>query len=189
VSAESRGEGYGSTFAVELPVGAAPETSTAAAAAAAWRSAATSSVADTGAGGSAAPLGDPLLHRQALSGARILVVDDEVDGAEWVAELLRAAGAEVRAETSAPAALAALRAWRPDLLISDIGMPGEDGYSLMKRVRGLPAAEGGHTVALALTAHARAEDRMRALSVGYQMHASKPIELLIVSASLLNRPL
>jgi PAS domain S-box-containing protein len=193
VSAESRGEGYGSTFAVELPVGAAPETSTAAAAAAAaWRSAATGTGAGTGAGGGAAPLGDPLLHRQALSGARILVVDDEVDGAEWVAELLRAAGAEVRAETSAPAALAALRAWRPDLLISDIGMPGEDGYSLMKRVRGLPAAEGGQTVALALTAHARAEDRMRALSVGYQMHASKPIdpvELLIVSASLLNRPL
>jgi PAS domain S-box-containing protein len=184
VSAESRGEGYGSTFAVEIPVGAASEAT--AAAAAAWHSAA------TGAGAGAAPLGDPLFHRQALAGARILVVDDEVDGAEWVAELLRAAGAEVRAETSAPAALAALRAWRPDLLISDIGMPGEDGYSLMKRVRGLPAAEGGQTVALALTAHARAEDRMRALSVGYQMHAAKPIdpiELLIVSASLLNRPL
>ena len=185
VAAESRGEGYGSTFAVEIPVRAA--SATAAAAAAAWRSATAA-----GPGPGTAPIGDPFLHRQALRGARILVVDDEPDGAAWVAELLRAAGAEARVEHSAPAGLAALRGWRPDLLIADLGMPGEDGYSLMKRVRGLAPADGGQTVALALTAHARAEDRMRALSVGYQMHAAKPIdpiELLIVSASLLNRPL
>jgi CheY-like chemotaxis protein len=137
-------------------------------------------------------LGGPLLGRRVLGGARILVVDDEHDAGEWVAELLRAAGAEVRLAASAANGLEAMRSWRPDLLISDIGMPGEDGYALMKRVRALPPEDGRQTPALALTAHARAEDRMRALSVGYQMHAAKPIdpiELLIVSASLLNRSL
>jgi PAS domain S-box-containing protein len=177
VTAHSRGEGYGATFTVEIPLRGPHDT----AAAAAGRAAAT-----------VLPLGGPLLGRRVLNGARILVVDDEHDAADWVAELLRAAGAEVRIAGSAAAGLEAMRTWRPDLLISDIGMPGEDGYALMKRVRALTPEEGRQTPALALTAHARAEDRMRALSVGYQMHAAKPIdpiELLIVTASLLNRPL
>jgi PAS domain S-box-containing protein len=179
VGAESRGEGYGSTFTVEIPVRTAPG----AAAAGSGR---------LSAAAAALPPGTPILPRQALRGARILVVDDEVDAAAWVAELLRAAGAEVSLAHSASAGLETLRSYRPDLMISDIGMPGEDGYSLMKRVRALAAADGGQTTALALTAHARAEDRIRALSVGYQMHTAKPIdpvELLIVTASLLNRPL
>jgi len=144
----------------------------------------------TAAGGG--PLDAPLLQREVLRGARILLVDDEPDATEWVAELLRAAGAEVRTAESAPAGFDILRGWRPELLIADIGMPVEDGYSLMKRVRALRPEEGGQTAALALTAHARADDRLRALSVGYQMHTAKPIdpiELLIVTASLLNRPL
>jgi len=186
VTAASPGEGYGATFTVEIPL-RGPQDAAAAAAATTIRRTAT-----VAAGTEAVPLGGPLLGRQVLGGARILVVDDEHDAGEWVAELLRAAGAEVRLAASAANGLEAMRSWRPDLLISDIGMPGEDGYALMKRVRALPPEDGRQTPALALTAHARAEDRMRALSVGYQMHAAKPIdpiELLIVSASLLNRSL
>jgi PAS domain S-box-containing protein len=186
VTAASPGEGHGATFTVEIPSRGPQD---AAAAATATRRTATATVA---AGTDAVPLGGPLLGRRVLGGARILVVDDEHDAGEWVAELLRAAGAEVRTAGSAGNGLEAMRSWRPDLLISDIGMPGEDGYALMKRVRALPPEDGRQTPALALTAHARAEDRMRALSVGFQMHAAKPIdpiELLIVSASLLNRSL
>jgi PAS domain S-box-containing protein len=186
VTAASPGEGYGATFTVEIPSRGPQD---AAAAAAATRRTATATVA---AESEAVPLGGPLLGRRVLGGARILVVDDEHDAGEWVAELLRAAGAEVRLAASAANGLDAMRSWRPDLLISDIGMPGEDGYALMKRVRALPPEDGRQTPALALTAHARAEDRMRALSVGFQMHAAKPIdpiELLIVTASLLNRSL
>jgi PAS domain S-box-containing protein len=181
VTAASGGEGYGSTFTVEIPVRGPADAP--AAAAAAGRAAAEAA---------AAKPGPALVGRRVLQGARILVVDDEKDAADWVAELLHAEGAEVRTEESAAAGLAALRGWRPDLLIADIGMPGEDGYGLMKRVRALSPEEGRQTAALALTAHARPEDRMRVLSVGYQMHAAKPIdpiELLIIAASLLNRPL
>ncbi len=179
VTAESRGEGYGARFTVEIPV-RGPQDAAATAATAARRG-------TTQGSSGATVMGSRVLHD-----ARILVIDDEPDAADWVAELLRSEGAEVRTETAAPAGLAALRQWRPDLLIADIGMPGEDGYALMKRVRALPPEEGRQTVALALTAHAHPEDRMRVLSVGYQMHAAKPIdpiELLIITASLLNRPL
>jgi len=186
VTAASRGEGHGATFTVEIPCRGPQD------AAAATLIARRTATAAAAAGAAAVPLGGPLLGRRVLAGARILVVDDEHDAAEWVAELLRAAGAEVRTAASAATGLEAMRSWRPDLLISDVGMPGEDGYALMKRVRALPPENGRQTPALALTAHARAEDRMRALSVGYQMHAAKPIdpiELLIVAASLLHRPL
>jgi PAS domain S-box-containing protein len=179
VTAESRGEGYGAAFIVEIPV-SGPQGP---AAAAGGRKAAA---------GAAAALGAPLLGSEVLRGARLLVVDDEADAAEWVSELLRSAGAEVRTANSAAAAIAELRSWRPDLMIADVGMPGEDGYSLMKRVRALAPEEGRQTPGLALTAHARPDDRMRALAVGFQMHAAKPIdpvELLIITASLLNRAL
>jgi len=78
----------------------------------------------------------------------------------------------------------------PDLLISDIGMPGEDGYELIRRVRELPAESGGKVPAIALTAYARVEDRMQALRAGYQMHVPKPVEmaeLVAVAASLIQR--
>jgi PAS domain S-box-containing protein len=178
VTAASNGEGYGSTFTVEIPVRGPKEAATAA--------------VPAGRTAAAAPPGPSVVGRQVLRSARILLVDDELDAAEWVAQLLRSEGAEVRTAGSAAAGLTALRAWRPDLLIADIGMPGEDGYGLMKRVRALPSEEGRQTIALALTAHARPEDRMRVLSVGYQMHAAKPIdpiELLIITASLLKRQL
>jgi CheY-like chemotaxis protein len=99
-------------------------------------------------------------------------------------------GAEVRAAASAPEALHTLEEWLPDVLISDIGMSGEDGYDLVRKLRTLPAERGGAVPAIALTAYARAEDREQALSAGYQMHVAKPVdptELATVVASLAGR--
>ena len=90
--------------------------------------------------------------------------------------VLREAGAEVRACQSAAEALAELDTWWPDVLLSDIGMPGEDGYSLIRRVRAREARHGRAIAAVALTAYARAEDRRKALSAGFQMHVPKPID-------------
>jgi CheY-like chemotaxis protein len=84
-------------------------------------------------------------------------------------------GARVRAAASAAEALAALGEFRPDILVSDIGMPHEDGYALLRRVRALSPEEGGRIPAVALTAYAQEDDRMRALMAGYQVHVSKPI--------------
>jgi CheY-like chemotaxis protein len=99
-------------------------------------------------------------------------------------------GAEVRTVVCAPEALAACDEWRPDILIADIVMPKEDGYTLMKKLRAREKANGGHIPAIALTAHARREDRLRAISVGYESHIPKPvdpIDLLSVVASLTKR--
>ena len=85
-------------------------------------------------------------------------------------------GAQVRATASAPEALEAFRRDVPDVLISDIGLPGEDGYALMGKIRALPATEGGQVPALALTAYSGAEDRRKALAAGFQMHVPKPAE-------------
>ena len=84
--------------------------------------------------------------------------------------------------------LGVVTSWRPDLIISDIGMPGMDGYTFIRQVRGLEPEEGGRTLALALTAYARPEDRARALRAGFQNHVPKPIEpieLIEAVASLL----
>jgi signal transduction histidine kinase/ActR/RegA family two-component response regulator len=131
-------------------------------------------------------------HQQSaiLSGVRALVVDDEADACELLGVLLRERGAEVSVATTADEALAALERARPHLLISDIGMPGVDGYEFLRRVRRLPPESGGRTPAVALTAYARSEDRLRALKAGYQMHLPKPVEpdeLIAVVASLTSR--
>ena len=117
-------------------------------------------------------------------------MDDEADARELVAMMLAQGGAEVRTSVSVTEALAACDEWRPDILISDIGMPGEDGYMLIKKLRARESESGGHIPAIALTAYGRQEDRRRALSVGYESHIPKPIEpveLLAVVASLTNR--
>jgi CheY-like chemotaxis protein len=126
-----------------------------------------------------------------LLGLRILVVDDEADARDLMAELLRAHGAVVQTADSASAALAIIDDEAPDVLVSDIGMPGEDGYSLIRHVRrsgrlpsDLPAA--------AVTAFARVEDRTSALLAGFQAHVAKPVdpsELVIVVANLAGRSL
>lgn len=111
-----------------------------------------------------------------LNGIRALLVDDEADARDVFGAILRQNGAEVRAAASAVEAIGLLRWWRPDILISDIGMPEEDGYSLIRRVRLLPPDQGGLVPAIALTAYAGGQDRQRALSAGYQAHMAKPIE-------------
>jgi signal transduction histidine kinase/CheY-like chemotaxis protein len=125
-----------------------------------------------------------------LVGMRALFVDDEADAREIITMLLAGCGVEVRTASSAPEALVACDEWRPEILIADIGMPGEDGYTLMKKLRALEKLRGGHIPAIALTAYARQEDRLRAIAAGYERHVPKPIEpdeLLAAVASLANR--
>ncbi|MBD0372418.1 MAG: PAS domain S-box protein [Pyrinomonadaceae bacterium] len=125
-----------------------------------------------------------------LDGLKILAVDDEADTRELLRVTLTKCGAEVTTASSAREALNLLSASRPDVLISDIGMPDEDGYELIKRIRELPEESGGGIPAVALTAYARAEDRLRILRSGYQMHVAKPVELaelIAVIASLTGR--
>lgn len=123
----------------------------------------------------------------AMSGLTVLVVDDEPDSLAMVARVLRTCGCMVFTAGNASDALNVLKQERPSVLVSDIGMPKEDGYSLLKRVRSLPASEGGATPAIALTAFARSEDRRRAILAGFQMHIAKPAEsaeLIAVVASV-----
>ncbi|EYF06274.1 hybrid sensor histidine kinase/response regulator [Chondromyces apiculatus] len=111
-----------------------------------------------------------------VSGLRVLVVDDEPDARDLIAAVLGEHGMAVTCASSAAEALETLQKVRPDILVSDIGMPGQDGYSLIEQVRALPPEQGGRTPAVALTAYARVEDRTRALLSGFDMHLAKPVE-------------
>ena len=125
-----------------------------------------------------------------LHGLKVLVVDDEADTRELICEVLKECGSEVIMCRSVDEAMAALAQHKPDILISDLGMPDEDGYSLISKIRALPAERGGQIPAAALTAYARAEDRMRVLRSGFQFHLPKPVdsaELVTVVASLAGR--
>ena len=125
-----------------------------------------------------------------LEGLKVLVVDDEADTRELIREVLKECGSEVITSGSVQEALLALEEHKPDILISDLGMPDEDGYSLISKIRALPSDRGGHIPAAALTAYARAEDRMRVLRSGFQFHLPKPVdsaELVTVVASLAGR--
>jgi signal transduction histidine kinase/ActR/RegA family two-component response regulator len=165
VAVQSEGEGQGATFSVRLP-GAAP-------ARAAERAPAT--VAGP------APVG------QGLAGLRLLVVDDEADAREVMRFMLERGGAAVRTADSAAQALDAIREERPDLVISDIGMPVEDGYVLVRRLRAMEEGLGRRLPAIALTAYASEEDTRRALGAGFDAHLSKPVDpsrLIEVAAEL-----
>ena len=132
----------------------------------------------------------PLDGLPSLQGLKVLVVDDEADTRELIREVLKECGSEVILSRSAAEALEAIEQHKPDILISDLGMPDEDGYSLISKIRALPAEQGGQIPAAALTAYARAEDRMRVLRSGFQFHLPKPIdsaELVTVVASLAGR--
>jgi PAS domain S-box-containing protein len=125
-----------------------------------------------------------------LDGLRVLVVDDESDARVLLTAMLERCGAQVIAVSSAREGIDSVESWKPDVLVADIGMPVEDGYGLIRRVRALPKEHGGQIPALALTAYARTEDRVRALSEGYQVHLAKPVdraELAAVVASLAER--
>jgi signal transduction histidine kinase len=111
-----------------------------------------------------------------LGGKRVLLVDDEQDARELVCEILRRSSADVSAAASVREALECVAGSIPDVLVCDLAMPGEDGYSLIRTLRQLPPNLGGQTPAIALTAYARDEDRLRALTAGFQMHLTKPVE-------------
>lgn len=172
VLAKSGGPGEGSTFVVSLPV--------------------------------AAVHGEPLREKSAarndlpasheptpsLLGIKILVVDDDADARELLRSILAQSGASVRTAGSATEALDQFESRRPDVLVSDIGMPEQDGYSLIRSVREREGDKDGHVPALALTAFARSDDRRRAIGAGFHMHLSKPVEpaeLVTVVASLVKR--
>jgi PAS domain S-box-containing protein len=126
-------------------------------------------------------------YTAALSGVRALVVDDDSDTRELLAEVLRSRGVVVTAVSSVEEGLAALDREVPDILLSDIAMPDRDGFDLIRRVRERPADRGGHVPAVAITAYARPEDTERSLASGYQMHVTKPVdmdELIATVASL-----
>lgn len=159
VQAHSAGIDRGATFVVTLPL---PLPSLAA-----------------GAAGAAGPD-----RADRLDGLTVLLVDDEADMRAVTEQMLRNAGAEVLVAASAEQALRLLRERRPTLILSDIGMPVADGYELIRRVRELPAAEGGVTPAAAFTAYARTEDRQRALASGFQMHLSKPVSPAVLVSTL-----
>jgi PAS domain S-box-containing protein len=157
VEASSEGEGRGSTFRVRFPIGSP-------------RSA---SASEQASGTAAAVSVD---DEVGLRGLRVLVVEDDADTADLLDRFLRNAGGAPLVVHSAEAALDAMRASVPDIVVSDIGMPGVDGYELMRRIRKLEPGQGGTIPAIAVTAFARMEDRMRALLAGYQAHLSKPVD-------------
>ena len=157
VNAESPGVGRGSTFTISLPIqSAAPSPRQAPPA-----------IADR----EVLPVDD-----RAMAGVRVLAVDDDPDANELLKALLISAGAIVETASSAAEALGALGRFRPHLLLSDIGMPGEDGYSLIRKVRALGPNAGGNIPAAALTAYTRNEDRAKALAAGFNMHIGKPAD-------------
>lgn len=160
VRAESAGEGKGASFIVSLPV--APISNR--------KDRLHPGVSEHGA------FAPSDREQVALSGVTVLVVDDEPDSRELINEILTQCKADVITAADAVEGLEILKSHRPDVMISDIGMPGKDGYQFIREVRDLSISHGGATPAIALTAFARSEDRTRAMMAGYQMHLSKPVE-------------
>jgi CheY-like chemotaxis protein len=106
----------------------------------------------------------------------VLIVDDQPELLELFSEVAASGGADVRTCDNARDALALLREWQPAVLVSDISMPGEDGYWLIEQLRALPPEQGGQTPAVALTAYVRMEDRLRVLAAGFEQYVPKPVE-------------
>ncbi|MCC5603015.1 PAS domain-containing protein [Nostoc favosum] len=150
IAADSPGEGFGATFTVQLPLLNIE-----------------SEIKQT-----------DNLSQQALelTGIRVLTVDDDPDARELLTVLLTEYGATVLTVSSAAEVLANLESFQPDVLVSDIGMPEVDGYSLIKQIRTLTPEKGGHILAIALTAYARVDDYQRAIISGYQCHVTKPLD-------------
>jgi PAS domain S-box-containing protein len=164
VRAASEGEGRGATFTVELPL--LPQSAR-------------------------APQVSPLLRRAlaadapvltSLAGVRVLAVDDDAHTRDLLTTILRQAGAETMAAASVTEALDQFNRWKPDVVVTDIGMPGEDGYALLRRIREREKGDGAAVPVLALTAYARAEDRAQALAAGFNRHAGKPIDPAVLTA-------
>jgi signal transduction histidine kinase/ActR/RegA family two-component response regulator len=170
VHAQSAGDGAGTRFVVKLPLGVLHTDRT--------RAHPTAELS--------APRGPTL----SLAGLRVLVIDDEADARALIKAALESRDAQVLTATSVDEGLACVRTDRPHIVLSDIGMPGRDGYDFVHSLRALPEAAGGRTPAVALTAFARSEDRTRAMLAGYQLHLAKPVkldELVATVASLTGR--
>ncbi len=175
VRANSEGEGHGSTFTVMLPITPVYQLDQS--------------------GGRVHPAARDLLPpandcTDRLDGMKVLVVDDEADTRDLLKQGLEYCGAKVKVAGTADEALEMLATTAPDVLISDIGMPGVDGYDLIRRVRKLPSDRGGKIPAIALTAYTRTEDRLQSLRAGYDMHVPKPVELaelVAVAATVVRR--
>lgn len=176
IQAESPGIGHGATFTVKLSQRAVPSP-------------------EASLASNPLQMQPPTVEKDAgslespstLDGLRVLVVDDEADTREWISTVLQECGAQVTAVDSVDSALEALEQLKPDVLVSDIGMPGEDGYALIRKVRELELDIGGRIPAVALTAYASVEDYKEAVDAGFQLHVAKPVraaELVAVVVSL-----
>jgi signal transduction histidine kinase/DNA-binding response OmpR family regulator len=160
VDVESKGTDQGATFTISLPLASATAVAELDSATVLERE------------GKHLPVG----FSELLGGLRILVVDDELDSRELITAILTRCGSEVRCSESAAEAIQAVRDWKPHLLVSDIGMPKEDGYSLIQKLRKMKSQWAREIPAVALTAYATVEDRARALDAGFQVHVAKPID-------------
>jgi PAS domain S-box-containing protein len=167
VACDSAGTDHGATFTLRLPIRdelAAPPIAVA---------------PEVRQAGAMRPSSDEMVD---LTGIKVLLVDDEPDARELLTEVLEQCGAIVVATHSADEAVRLIPRERPAVLLSDIGLPGEDGYKLISRVRALPPEDGGNLPAAAITAYARSDDARRALDAGYQRHAPKPIRPTTLAA-------
>ncbi len=167
VQAHSPGLGLGATFSVQLPL---------------------MNISDVSGGTKLITANDD--NQVSLKGLQVLVVDDEDDACELVSFILQQDGALVTEVGSVAQVWSVLEQGMPHILISDLGMPEEDGYSLIRRIRALPVEKGGRMPAIALSAYAKEEDRRRALLTGFQIYLSKPFdpdELVLMVASLSGR--
>src|SRR5437867_4725571 len=155
VQVESSGKDLGSTFTIELPVAKSEVV-----------------LANPREGANV----EALSAARLLHGVKVLVVDDEADSRDLVMTILTRCGSDVRCSESAAEAMRAFQEWQPDVLVSDIGLPNEDGYSLIRKLRKLKSKRAKKIPAVALTAYATDEDRSEALAAGFQIHVAKPIE-------------
>jgi PAS domain S-box-containing protein len=171
VRVESAGEGRGATFTITLPAKAPHATS-------------------SGESLRSSIIGESHAGLPSLNGVSVLLVDDLAEARELITFALANRGAEVRTAASAAEGLSALGEWRPDVILSDLAMPGEDGYSFIRKVRKLSEESGGKIPAATLTAYAGSKEYLKSLEAGYQAHITKPVEwdeLIIVVASLAGR--
>src|SRR5262245_1291340 len=171
VRVESEGEGRGATFTINLPAAAAQET-------------------PSGEARRSSVIGEAYDGLPSLNGVRVLLVDDLAEARELITFALINKGAEVRAASSSAEGLSTLGEWRPDVIISDLAMPGEDGYTFIRKVRKLSEESGGRIPAATLTAYVGSKEYLKSLEAGYQAHITKPVEwdeLIIVVASLAGR--